>query len=110
MPRAECCRSLKLRKYDHEAPASENLQKTAHSLAVLEAQRINDQQITNVLARFDDRWQTMQPKEQVRLVRVLIEIVNFDGPSVPLLRRSTGESRRKCGVGCVEAQLARREE
>ena len=48
--------------------------------AVLEAQKIDDQQITKVLGGFDELWQTLPPKEQVRLVRLLIEKVSFDGP------------------------------
>lgn len=31
-------------------------------------------------ATFDELWQAMPPKEQVRLVRLLIDSVNFDGP------------------------------
>jgi site-specific DNA recombinase len=47
---------------------------------VLDAQKIDDQQITNALMDFDNLWQTLPPKEQVRLVRLLIERVSFDGP------------------------------
>jgi hypothetical protein len=55
-------------------------QQITSDLAVLEAQKVDDQQITNVLAGFDDLWQALPPKEQVRLVRLLIECVKFDGP------------------------------
>ena len=50
------------------------------SRSLMDFARIDDQQITNVLAGFDDLWQTLAPKEQVRLVRLLIERVSFDGP------------------------------
>ena len=60
--------------------ADRRSQQISAELVVLETQRIDDQQITNVLAGFDDLWQAMPPKEQVRLVRLLIERVNFDGP------------------------------
>ena len=62
-----------------ETAACRSQQITAE-LAVLEAQKIDDQQITTVLAGFDNLWQTLPPKEQVRLVRLLIERVSFDGP------------------------------
>lgn len=60
--------------------ADRRSQQIASELAVLEAQKIDGQQITNVLAGFDNLWQTLPPKEQVRLVRLLIEKVSFDGP------------------------------
>ena len=61
-------------------------------LGALEAKKIDDQQITNVLTGFDDLWQSLPPKEQVRLVRLLIERVNFDGPggNVAITFHSTG--------------------
>jgi site-specific DNA recombinase len=60
--------------------ADRRSQQIASELAVLETQKIDDQQITNVLAGFDNLWQTLPPKEQVRLARLLIEKVSFDGP------------------------------
>ncbi len=60
--------------------ADRRFQQITSELAVLEAQKTDDQQITNVLAGFDDLWQTLPPKEQVRLVRLLIANVSFDGP------------------------------
>ena len=60
--------------------ADRRSQQITSELAALEAQKIDDQQITDVLAGFDDLWQTLPPKEQVRLVRLLIESVIFDGP------------------------------
>jgi site-specific DNA recombinase len=50
-------------------------------LTALDAKSIDNQQITNVLAGFDNLWQSLPPKEQVRLVRLLIERVSFDGPA-----------------------------
>ena len=47
---------------------------------MLAVQKIDDEQITTVLADFDDLWQALPPKEQVHLVRLLIESVSFDGP------------------------------
>jgi site-specific DNA recombinase len=60
--------------------ADRRSQQITSELAVLEAQRIDDQQITTALAGFDNLWQTLAPKEQLRLVRLLIEKVSFDGP------------------------------
>jgi site-specific DNA recombinase len=60
--------------------ADRRSQEITSELTALDAKRIDDQQITNVLASFDDLWQSLPPKEQVRLVRLLIECVSFDGP------------------------------
>ena len=49
-------------------------------LTALEAQRIDDKQIQEVLAGFDQVWQALPRKEQVRVVRLLIESVGYDGP------------------------------
>ncbi len=49
-------------------------------LTALDAKKIDDQQTTNALAGFDNLWQTLPPREQVRLVRLLIEKVSLDGP------------------------------
>lgn len=57
--------------------ADQRSQQIASELTALDAKRIDDQQITNVLAGFDELWQALPPKEQVRL---LIESVSFDGP------------------------------
>jgi site-specific DNA recombinase len=67
-------------------------QQITSDLATLETQSIDDQQITNVLAGFDDLWQAIPPKEQVRLVRLLIERVSFDGAggNVAITFHSTG--------------------
>jgi site-specific DNA recombinase len=72
--------------------ADRRSQQIASEIAVLEAQKIDDQQITNTLAGFDDLWQSLPPKEQVRLVRLLIERVYFDGPggNVAITFHSTG--------------------
>ena len=53
--------------------ADRRSQQITSELAVLEAQKIDDQQITNFLAGFDELWQSLPPKEQVHLVRLLIE-------------------------------------
>jgi site-specific DNA recombinase len=48
-------------------------------LAALEANSIDPTQIQQVLASFDTLWESLPPREQVRLVHLLVERVNFDG-------------------------------
>ncbi|XZE55097.1 hypothetical protein SH139x_001091 [Planctomycetaceae bacterium SH139] len=42
--------------------------------------QINQADIQNVLADFDDVWDALPPREQVRVVSLLIDQVHFDGP------------------------------
>jgi site-specific DNA recombinase len=60
--------------------ADRRSQQITSDLAAIEAQRIDDEQIKEVLIGFDNLWQTLPPKEQVRLVRLIVESVSFDGP------------------------------
>ncbi|MCY2977001.1 MAG: hypothetical protein NTW52_20290 [Planctomycetota bacterium] len=60
--------------------ADSRSQQITSALAAIEAQRIDDEQIKEVLTGFANLWQSLPPKEQVRLVRLLIESVTFDGP------------------------------
>jgi site-specific DNA recombinase len=44
-----------------------------------EKQTIEDEQITKALADFDTLWTAMVPHEQVRLIHLLIERIDYDG-------------------------------
>jgi site-specific DNA recombinase len=44
-----------------------------------EKKTIQDKQITKALADFDTLWATMTPNEQMRLIHLLIERIDYDG-------------------------------
>ncbi len=46
----------------------------------VESKRLRDEQKSLARQMRDDLWQSLPPKEQVRVVRLLIDSVNFDGP------------------------------
>jgi site-specific DNA recombinase len=48
-------------------------------LAALQSNKIDDAEITAALADFNDVWDEPSPKEQSRLVSLLIERVEYDG-------------------------------
>ena len=48
-------------------------------LDVLESQRIDPEEIEQALARFDPVWESLTPREQHRVLHLLIERVEFDG-------------------------------
>ena len=45
----------------------------------LEAQSIDTADVQRLLAGFEELWQTIQPREQVRLTSLLVDRVEFDG-------------------------------
>ena len=45
----------------------------------LTRQMVSTQEVTDALAAFDPVWETLSPKEQTRLVKLLIERVEYDG-------------------------------
>ncbi len=51
-----------------------------HSEAqVLEVNRVNEDAVCKSLSDFDALWETLAPKEQARVLRLLIERVDYDG-------------------------------
>jgi len=61
-------------------------------LAKLESEQISDEEITSALADFDGVWESLQPREQARVIELLVESVVWDGEaeSVSITFRSTG--------------------
>ena len=55
-------------------------QQIGQELATLGASAIDPTQIQQVLTSFDTLWESLPPREQVRLVHLLVERVSFDGP------------------------------
>jgi len=55
-------------------------QQIGQELATLGASAIDPTQIQQVLTGFDTLWESLPPREQVRLVHLLVERVSFDGP------------------------------
>lgn len=59
--------------------ASERLKKIQHELQSLQDQSIDTADVRKLLAGFEELWQTIQPREQVRLTSLLVHRVDFDG-------------------------------
>ena len=51
-------------------------------IADLRAQDIDEQDLAAALQRFDPIWDVLLPQERTRIIRLLIQQVNFDGESV----------------------------
>jgi site-specific DNA recombinase len=48
-------------------------------LLALEQERITEEEITSALASFDPVWNALSPREQARIVQLLVERVDYDG-------------------------------
>jgi site-specific DNA recombinase len=59
--------------------AEDRLKAIAGELQSLEAQAIETADVRRLLAGFEELWQTIQPREQVRLIALLVDRVDFDG-------------------------------
>jgi len=48
-------------------------------LTVLRNQQVNEQEVQAALSLFDPVWEALAPRERVRMVRLLVERVGYDG-------------------------------
>ena len=48
-------------------------------LSILAKDSIDESEVAQVLADFNQLWESMQPREQARAIELLIERVTFDG-------------------------------
>jgi site-specific DNA recombinase len=61
------------------AAAEERVQELAGEADRLDAGRVSDTAVAKALAEFDGVWAALTPKEQARLVGLLVESVEYDG-------------------------------
>jgi site-specific DNA recombinase len=59
--------------------ASDRLRETDNALRSLRDQAIDLDDVKRLLSSFDELWQSISPREQVRLTSLLIDRVEFDG-------------------------------
>ena len=58
---------------------SSQLSSLERQLSDVQDQRINPDDLTGAIAQFDPIWDVLLPRERVRIVRLLIQQVDFDG-------------------------------
>ena len=59
--------------------AEDRLKAIGIELQSLQSQAIDTADVRRLLAGFEEMWQTIQPREQVRLMSLLVDRVDFDG-------------------------------
>jgi site-specific DNA recombinase len=61
-------------------------------IIALDREAINEQELTAAISLFDPIWESLSPKEQARIIHLLVEKIGYDGEkeSVALTFRPTG--------------------
>ena len=77
---------------EHSLETQRRLAAVESELAQLEAEQIDDADIKSALADFDGVWEALQPREQARVIELLVETVAWYGKaeSVSITFRPTG--------------------
>jgi len=74
-------------------------------MAALEGKQVDERELATALRLFDPAWDSLAPREQARVVQLLVERVASDGRdgTISLMFRPTG-------IKTLAAELASREE
>lgn len=76
-----------------------------NELISLNGELLDDTEVTKALADFDRLWDALAPREQARLLELLIERVEYDG------QRGNGSlTFHPCGIKSLTDELARHQE
>ena len=59
--------------------AEQRITEVADETTALRRQMVGEREATEALAAFDPVWETLTPKEQARIVQLLVERVDYDG-------------------------------
>jgi len=65
--------------HDRIRAGEERLTEVREELESLAHNQVNDQDVAQALARFDPVWGTLAPREQIRIIRLLVQRVDYDG-------------------------------
>lgn len=85
--------------------AERRLTEIENELITLRGQLVDEDVITKVLADFDQLWDSLSPREQARVLELLIERVDYDGQ-----HGSVSLTFHPCGIKALTQELAHRRE
>jgi len=74
-------------------------------MAALERERVDEDELATALSLFDPVWESLAPREQARVVQLLVERVAYDGRDGTI-----AVTFRPTGIRTLAAELAEREE
>jgi site-specific DNA recombinase len=71
----------------------ERVRKVREQIQAIHEQLVDEEQATSALALFDPVWERLSPKEQARVIHLLVEGVDYDGEKGVRARRITSLTR-----------------
>jgi site-specific DNA recombinase len=89
---------------DRLGQAERRLTEIQNEMAALEEQQVSEEELAGALVDFDPVWESLAPREQMRLIRLLIERVGYDGRdgTVAVTFRPAGIKTLAARSNCLE--------
>jgi len=74
-----------------------------HELATLRGDLVDEREVATAMADFDALWDCLAPREQSRVIDLLVEKITFDGGNISITFRPSG-------IKALAGELAERKE
>ena len=91
--------------HDRIGEAQRRLTEVENELATLNSDEIDEREVAAALADFDAVWECLTPREQIRIVELLIERVEYDGEG-----GNVSITFRPTGIKALAGEMAERKE
>ena len=91
--------------HDRIRDAERRVTTIAEELATLDAKRIDEAEVATALADFDAVWDCLAPREQARVIELLVDSVKYDG-----IAGKISITFRPTGIKTLAAELAQKQE
>ncbi len=85
--------------------AERRLTEIDNELITLNGELLDDATVGEALANFDDLWQALVPREQARLLELLVERVEYDGE-----HGNVSLTFHPCGIKSLTQEIANQQE
>ena len=86
--------------------AEQRLTEIRDDSLALSRQMVSTQEVTDALAALDPVWETLAPKEQARIVRLLVERVEYDGEKGKVTMTFRPSGLRALGEDLIREEAA----
>ena len=86
--------------------AEQRLTEIQDDSLALSRQMVSTQEVTDALAALDPVWETLAPKEQARIVRLLVERVEYDGEKGKVTMTFRPSGLRALGEDLIREEAA----
>lgn len=81
--------------------AEQRLTEINEQLVALSGNLVDEQEVAKALAEFDQVWSVLAPGEQARVLNLLVERIDYDGPA-----GNVSITFRPTGIKSLAAELA----